>query len=116
MLTYRRNGLSRILVFKIQIRKITMSELDKEFEATVEQVNAKLAESAKALREAHELAQKAGFKNGLIFSQWAREKEPIDWNDDDQYYAMEARYGKIDVSDLEDAMSEAGWQPSSSYC
>lgn len=103
--------------------------LDKEFEQMIDQINAKLAESAKALREANELAQKAGYKHGLINSQWVREKETInlnqeDFEDDDAYdeaydrayEALEEKYSSIDVSDLESAMEEAGWSTSSSYC
>ena len=96
-----------------------MSTLDQEFQETVEQVNAKLDEAAKALKEAAKLAKKAGFKHGIIFSQWARENEGIDWSAedaDDKYMALEEKYGMIDVSALEGAMEEAGWQPSSSYC
>ena len=106
-----------------------MSQLSAEFEQQIEQINAKLAESAKALREANELAKKAGYQHGIINSQWAREKESTginrkDFEDEDAYYeaqdrayeALEEKYSSIDVSDLEAAMEEGGWSTSSSYC
>ncbi len=105
-----------------------MSDLDKDFEETVAQINAKLEESAKALREANKLAIKAGYKHGLINSQWAREAEEMPSEEDfespeeydkacDAHYdTLSKKYSLIDVGNLEDAMMDAGWQPSSSYC
>lgn len=100
-----------------------MPELEQEFQATIDQVNAKLQEAAKALREANDLAIKAGYKNGLINSQWAREAEMEKFpdeegsdEDEDPYDIIQAKYDLLDISDLEEAMSDAGWQPSSSYC
>lgn len=104
-----------------------MSQLNAEFEQQIDQINAKLAESAKALREANELAKKAGYQYGIINSQWVREREEVavDVLEDDEgydeamdraYEALEEKYSSIDVSDLESAMEEAGWSTSSSYC
>jgi hypothetical protein len=106
-----------------------MSQLSAEFEQTIEQINAKLAEAAKALREANELAKTAGYHYGIINSQYVREQDFVqvneeDFEDLDAYdeacdradEAMEEKYSSIDVSDLEAAMEEAGWSTSSSYC
>lgn len=106
-----------------------MSQLSAEFEQTIDQINAKLAEAAKALREANELAKTAGYHHGIINSQYVRELEEVDVNeedfeDPDQYdeaydracEALDEKYSSIDVSDLEAAMEEAGWSTSSSYC
>lgn len=106
-----------------------MTQLDAEFQQTVDKVNAKLAEAAKALREATELAETVGYKYGIINSQWVRERDRIkvneeDYEDEEAYdeaydracEAMDEKYSAIDVSDLESAMEEAGWSTSSSYC
>lgn len=102
-----------------------MTELDKEFEESVEKINAKLAEAAKALHEAAELAGKAGLPM-LIRSQFISEelqyrnryaaapksRDEISAETDQIFEKLE----HIDVSDIEDAMSACGWNPSSSYC
>lgn len=104
-----------------------MSQLSAEFEQQIEQINAKLAEAAKALSEANALAKAAGYKHGLIDTQYAREYEEVvvDLDEDDEGYdeaydraseALEEKYSAIDVSDLEAAMEDAGWSTSSSYC
>lgn len=96
-----------------------MSNLEQDFDLTIAQVNAKLAEAAKAIREATALAERVGYKSGLILTQFNQERENMDWDAedaDDQYEALEEKYDAIDVSDLEDALDSAGWSTSSSYC
>lgn len=107
-----------------------MSELDKDFEGLVEQINAKLAEAAKALSEANELRSKAGF-DSFIFSAWKRDdayreirnridEAGRDPDDGDEVYdeieKIQSQYEKFDVRALEDALGDGGWSTSSSYC
>lgn len=107
-----------------------MSELDKDFEGLVEQINAKLAQAAAALAEANELRSKAGF-DSFIFSVWQREeayrsiKNRIEEEENrkpdseeiyDEIEKLQAQYEKFDVSELEGEMESAGWSTSSSYC
>ena len=102
-----------------------MSDLDKDFETFVGQINVKLNEAASALREANELREKAGLP-ALIFSAWLREeawREFRDLEDEDENFDIDARmdeerakYEKIDTDALERELSHAGWSTSSSYC
>ena len=50
-----------------------MSDLEKDFDGLVEQINAKLKEAAASLREVNELRAKAGLES-LIFTSWQREE------------------------------------------
>jgi hypothetical protein len=100
-----------------------MSELEKDFEKTIVKINEKLQEAAKALKKANTLAGKIGFKHGLIFGSWAKEyelneleKSQDEDSEEDPYDILQKKYEQIDVSALEEAMSEAGWSSSSSYC
>ena len=116
-----------------------MSELEKDFEKTIVKINEKLQEAAKALKKANTLAGKIGFKHGLIPGSWAKayelnelEKSQDEDSEEDPYPEMalhdilqkkyeqslllQKKYEQIDVSALEEAMSEAGWSSSSSYC
>jgi hypothetical protein len=102
-----------------------MSELEQDFDKTVEQINAKLKEAAAAVREANELAAKAGL-DGLIFTQFDRDDirqsnryadEPLDkYALEEKIEAEEQKYEAIKVRDLESALGSAGWSTSSSYC
>ena len=102
-----------------------MSELDKDFEKTLAKVNQKLQEATKALKKANKLAKEIGFNHGLIFGMWAKEEElgelesSLEEKGDsktDPYELLREKYSQINVSDLEQAMAEAGWSTSSSYC
>ena len=100
-----------------------MSELEKDFEKTIVKINEKLQEAAKALKKANTLAGKIGYKNGLIFGSWVQEyelneleKSQGEDSEEDPYDILQKKYEQIDVSDLEEAMSEAGWSTSSAYC
>ena len=102
-----------------------MSELDQDFEKTAEQINAKIKEAAEALRQANELATKAGLPS-LIYTQFTRDDiqyqndnadEPLKKRElEEKCDELEEKLELIDVSDLEDALSQAGWSTSSSYC
>lgn len=102
-----------------------MSELEQDFDKAAEEINAKLAEAAKALKEAVRLAGQAGFP-GLIFTQFT--KEDLEWQNrnsdnpipeeelDEKIEDLEALMQKIDVSEIESAIESGGWQTSSAYC
>jgi len=111
-----------------------MSELDKDFDSLVAQINTKLAEAADAMKEVNRLRVKAGL-NSLIFSQWEREyiyeKVSREVNesedslhpdlDEDEIIDMKmdeiaARYDRIQTDALEQELNQAGWSTSSSYC
>ena len=100
-----------------------MSELEKDFKKTIVKINEKLQEAAKALKKANTLAGKIGFKHGLIPGSWAKayelnelEKSQDEDSEEVPYDILRKKYEQIDVSALEEAMSEAGWSSSSSYC
>lgn len=102
-----------------------MSELDQDFESLAAQINVKISEAAKALREANELAEKAGL-DGLIFTQWIgddmrqsnryAEKPKTKEEIQDALDSLEQKYDLIHVRELESEMGSAGWSTSSSYC
>jgi hypothetical protein len=100
-----------------------MSELDKDFDAVVEQINAKLKEAAAAVREANKLSSQIGVES-LVFSAWMREelsyklrkeglKDSALWDKMDE---EAAKYEKFSIRELESEMSSAGWSMSSSHC
>ena len=91
-----------------------MSELSNDFDLLVEQINAKLNEATKALKEANELKKKAGLET-LIFTNWTREGKyseftrkleeergdddyDIDRSVDDMIEDLSAQYHRINVS------------------
>ena len=104
-----------------------MSELDQDFNELAERINAKLAEAAKALREANRMADEAGLP-GLIYTQWTDDssmeelsdeerealEDDLEW--DGESSPLKMKMDKIDVSDIEGAIQSAGWSTSSSYC
>lgn len=111
-----------------------MSELDKDFEETLKQLNAKLAEAAKVMEEVNELRAKAGLES-LVFSAWMREEayrkisrevnesveaEDPDFDEDEavdlKMEEIQSRYDRIDTGALEGELNDAGWSTSSSYC
>jgi len=83
-----------------------MTDIEKSWEETAKQINAKLQEAAAAVREANRLAAEAGL-DCLIHTQWTGEDL-----EEDEAEMLE----DIDVSDLEDELDQAGWSTSSSYC
>lgn len=118
-----------------------MSELDKDFENLVAQINVKLNEAATALKEANALREQADLPS-LIYTAWMRETERHDAEQlleeefsesdpdhlnpisDDEWEARidsiieekRAVFEGIDVSALEQELDVAGWSTSSSYC
>ena len=112
-----------------------MSILDKEFDAEVlAQLNEKLAEAAKVMKEVNALRDKLGL-DSLILTVWARDdfrreiRSQIDDGElvvsdhnemyellDEKMDAAQARYDQIDTGPLERELNNAGWSTSSSYC
>lgn len=102
-----------------------MSELDQDFEKLAEQINAKIKEAAEALKQANELASKAGLST-LIYSQFIREDmqynnryadKPLSKEEiTEKCEALEAKLSLIDVGPLEAELGDGGWSTSSSYC
>lgn len=106
-----------------------MSDLDKEFDDATKEINIKLAEAAKALNEAAKLAAKIGLPI-LIKSQFLYDELRSELRYDNMSAAVPKskeeinaevkhildRLDRVDVSDIEEAMSACGWSASSSYC
>lgn len=98
-----------------------MSELETNFNEAVEKINLKLKEAAAALREANRLSEEVGLP-ALIYTQFISENYKYHHRDvsRDELRALSEIWSeqlqKIDVSELEGEMSDAGWNPSSSYC
>jgi len=108
---------------------MSINNIDQDFEATVANINAKIKKAAVALREANKLANKAGLPS-LIYAQWTGEEdstldnlseeerqrleEDEEW--DGESSPLKMKIDMIDVSDLENEISSAGWSTSSSYC
>ena len=108
-----------------------MSDLDRQFEEVIEQLNAKLKDATIALKEANALKKKAGLQS-LIYTADNREKaynkhykllKKLIADDDDLEEAIEeaceqerANYNRIQTEELEREMCAAGWRTSSSYC
>jgi hypothetical protein len=84
--------------------------IDEEFQELASKINRKLKEAVTALKEVNRLKEEAGLET-LIFTSYLRDEL-----DSDEWDAMEAKLGLIDVSDLEAELSDAGWSTSSSYC
>jgi hypothetical protein len=107
-----------------------MSELDKDFEKHLEELNAKLVEAAKLMKEVNDLREKAGL-DSLIFSAWMREdayrnirnqieeeenRKPDSNEIYDRIEKLQETYEQIETSGLERELNRAGWSTSSSYC
>lgn len=102
-----------------------MSELEKDFDSVVEQINVKLKEAADAISEANRLSETIGLPS-LIYSQWLRDDahmnnrrsdEPKDRNEiEAELEELQSKLEKINVRDLESALGQGGWSTSSSYC
>jgi hypothetical protein len=83
-----------------------MSDLDKDFEAVAEQINAKLVEAAKLLQEANKLGQDAGMEY-LAGSYYLR---------DDLSREQCEMMDEIDYNPVLRALDNAGWSVSSMKC
>ena len=87
-----------------------MSEIDKDYEKIVKQINQKLAKAAAALKEANELREKIGLPG---FITGMRILEDLDQDQIEQFYEdLEV----INISDLRREIDNAGWSTSSSRC
>lgn len=84
-----------------------MSKLDKEF---VEALNAKIAEAAEAIHAVMEMAEAKGLET-LIYTVWTK-----DWLGKEKAEKLREQLEDINVSPLENAIENAGWSTSSSYC
>lgn len=115
-----------------------MSILDKEFDGELlAQLNEKLAEAAKVMKEVNELRGKLGL-DSLILTSWARDdlyrdiESQLDESEDEDIVQMNRReksdliyerieqaqalYEQIKTDALEGQLNSAGWSTSSSYC
>lgn len=102
-----------------------MSDLNNDFDTLAEQINAKLKEAAAAVREANRLGDKLGLPalictqqlyDDLVYQNRGKEN-PLSQDDiEDKMKEYEDKLEKIDVGELESALSDAGWSTSSSYC
>lgn len=99
-----------------------MRELEINFDEILVKINAKLKEAALALREANRLAYDEANLPGLIFTQFTDLSHigcdyiTDDDKRDDAINKLHDRLNKIDVSELEGELEDAGWSTSSSYC
>ena len=86
------------------------SQMEKDFEEVVEQVNEKLREAANAVREAQKIAETKGFSVMTMDENEYRPSRFVDINSGDEYHLA------FDSRELERAMDAAGWRPSSWSC
>lgn len=102
-----------------------MSDLEDDFDKTIEQINLKLQEAAKALKEAANLSEKINLP-GLFYTQFIKDDmartnryadKPLDkYEFEDAVADIKDKLDQIDVEDIESAIQACGWQTSSSYC
>ena len=115
-----------------------MSILDKEFDGELlAQLNEKLVEAAKIMKEVNELRGKLGL-DSLILTSWARDdlyrdiESQLDESEDEDIVHLNRReksdliyekleqaqalYEQIQTDALENELNSAGWSTSSSYC
>ncbi len=89
-----------------------MSDLEKSWEETAKEVNAKLKEATEALKEANRLAEEAGVES-LIVTQYT-----YDWlgSKKTEELREKLKLVKEAVREFESAVDDSGWSTSSSYC
>lgn len=87
-----------------------MSELDKNFQDTVAQINAKLKEATLALKEANRLKGTINLP-ALISNPYIMEEY-----DEETAEALNEKIDLLNTSELETEIECAGWSTSSSYC
>lgn len=102
-----------------------MSDLEQDYDKLIEQINAKIKESARSLDQANALATQAGLP-ALFYSQFIREdlqyenrraEKPLSKEElNEKCEALEEKLSAIDVGPLEVALGDGGWSTSSSYC
>lgn len=86
-----------------------MAELDKDFEKLVNEIQAKIDDAARAMKEANDLAEKAGF-NGL--------SHPGEYHGltQEEYEKQSAMAEGISIYPLFRQIDKAGWRTSSIGC
>jgi len=84
-----------------------MSKIENDFEEVVKQINVKIKESAKLLKQARKLGQSIGLVK--LNSDRYDEDDP----EEDQNKLYEAG---LDITPLFDELDKAGWQTSSIGC
>jgi uncharacterized protein (UPF0210 family) len=89
------------------------SQIEKDFEEVVDQVNEKLREAAQAVREAQKIAETKGFSVMTLRESDYRPSRYVNINSDDDYYDLDLAFAS---RELEQAMAVAGWRPSSWNC
>lgn len=89
-----------------------MSDLEKSWEETAKEINAKLKEATAALKEVNRLSGEAGV-DFLFISQWA-----YDELSSEEVAALKIKLADIkdSVKELESQIDSAGWSTSSSHC
>lgn len=102
-----------------------MTEIDKEFAAVAQQINAKIDEATAALKEANRLREEANVPT-LIYTEWLRDNlaqdnrskgSPLDKDAlNDLFFEIKEKLNLINVDALESEIGNAGWSTSSSYC
>ena len=90
-----------------------MSELDKDFDDVAAQINAKLEEAGKAMKEANELMEKAGIKTMFVHPDASIYYYDIE---EDEEEAQEEMRDKLDITPLFKELRRAGWSTSSMGC
>jgi len=98
-----------------------MNKLEKDFDELAKQINSKIVEASLILKEVNSLKNKAGLIS-LIYTSYISEdiayfnkgksEEEISQMTEDFYQKIK----KIKVKPLEEAISDLGWNTSSTYC
>jgi hypothetical protein len=85
-----------------------MSELEVDFKQVAKEINAKIKEATKAMKEANAIAKKAGIKS-LTYNEY-------DDLSEEEQEADEEFWAEIDIYPLFGELDKAGWQTSSIGC
>jgi hypothetical protein len=89
-----------------------MSEIEKDFEEAVKQINLKIKESAELFKQARKLGQSIGLRK-LNYVEYFQYDEDDVLSEEDQNRLYEAG---VDITPLFDELDEAGWRTSSIVC
>ena len=85
-----------------------MSDLDKDFQKLAKQINAKIMESTRAMKEANKLVKKAGLPGMTLHAAPSMS--------DDELFELEEKIDEIDIFPLFNELDKAGWSTSSLNC
>jgi hypothetical protein len=86
-----------------------MSDLDKEFQKLIKQINQKIKEASLAMKEANKLVKKAGMPGMTLYA------APSGLSDDD-LDELDSKISGIDIYPLFRELDKAGWSSSSLNC